>query len=79
MEEADIHVIDGTLVDSESVHSEYSGNIIDIDLVEYSVKSSDNSLLSNSDVFINTHSSINYSFPIEPDGYVDGYVDGYLE
>jgi len=76
-----VHLLDGSVVHSPSFHQAFSGNIVDISLIEYEGRREEGlGLLESDDVFISTDSKIEFSFnttQTEADGYSDGYSDGY--
>lgn len=73
------YVFDGTLIDTDLFHSQFAGNILDIDLIEFSGRYEVGvNTLESDDIFISTDSKIDFNFvnpAFVPDGY-DGY--GYI-
>ena len=69
-----IHVFDGSLLDSKTFHEENVGNIVDLDLIQFSgVYEEGVSTLEDEDIFINTDSKIEFSFKSGKQNYIDGY------
>lgn len=77
------HLFDGSIAGSATFHKAFSGNIIDVSLIEYEGRKVEGlGLLESDDIFISTDSKIEFSFSTtqtEVDGYVDGYSDGYSD
>jgi len=75
-----IHLFDASLLNIVDFHNKYSGNIIDIGLIEYSARLEEGvNTFEDQDVFISTDSKIEFEFNIvaAEDGYLDGYFEGY--
>ena len=77
-----VHLFDGELMSSASYHNLFSGNLIDISLIEYDGREEVGSgLLEADDIFVSTDSKIEFAFNTTNsgvDGYADGYADGYV-
>ncbi len=73
------YIFDGTLIDSDLFHTQFAGNILDVDLIEFSGRYEVGiNTLESDDIFISTDSKIDFNFvnpAFNPDGY-EGY-DGY--